>query len=216
MVFAKVRKMLLRIVAVTIAAVLIFIITCNVWVVLSTSDQVYNSLSEVPQKKVALVLGTSKYSRQGRSNPYFNHRMNAAKSLYYSNKIEDIIISGDNSLSYYNEPKDMRKYLRTYGIPDSVIYPDYAGFRTFDSVVRCKKVFGQDDVIVVTQKFHVYRALFISNFYNMNAVGYIAENEGFSDSYDTLLREYFARCKAVIDLFILNKQPKFLGKEIIS
>lgn len=163
---------------------------------------------------MALVLGTSKYSRSGHTNLFFKYRMVAAGKLYASGKAKHFIASGDNSLSYYNEPQDMKKALLAEGIPKDRISLDYAGFRTFDSVVRCKKVFGQEKITIVTQNFHCYRALFIAKFYDMKAVGFASGGIPDGHSPWTLFREYLARCKAVIDLYILRKKPKFLGDPI--
>ncbi len=185
----------------------------NIWVTSSTVKQIYYRSWEVPTEDVALILGTSKYTRDANNNPFFKNRINAAALLYYKKKVKHLILSGDNSLSYYNEPMDMRKALIKLGVPDSVITLDYAGFRTFDSVVRCQKIFGQSKVIIITQRFHLYRALFIANANDMIACGYAAEAVDSNIAFTTLIREYFARCLVVVDLFILNKTPKFLGKK---
>jgi SanA protein len=186
----------------------------NIWVVNSTDDNVFSSVDSIPANDVALVLGTSKYSREGNANLFFKYRIEAAVKLYNSGKVRHFLLSGDNSKSYYNEPQDMKKALIAYGIPASAITLDYAGFRTFDSVVRSKKVFKQKTITIITQEFHSYRALFISNFYGINAVAYTTESVPTAYSVITLAREYFARCKAIVDLYILNKQPKYLGEEI--
>jgi SanA protein len=140
--------------------------------------------------------------------------MEAASKLYAAGKVEHFILSGDNSLSYYNEPQDMRKALLLQGIPDSAITPDYAGFRTFDSVVRSKKIFRQDSITIITQEFHAYRALFISNYYGIKAMAFATEPVPKGYSFMTHMREFLARCMAVIDLYILGKEPKFLGEQI--
>lgn len=176
-------------------------------------QQIFYRSWEVPTEDVALILGTSKFTRDGNKNPFFKNRINAAALLFYKKKVKHLILSGDNSLSYYNEPMDMRKALLELGVPDSVITLDYAGFRTFDSVVRCQKVFGQNKVIIITQRFHLHRALFIANSHNMIAYGYAAEAVDRNIAITTMVREYFARCLVVLDLFIFKKTPKFLGKK---
>jgi SanA protein len=208
------RKKLYRILIVIASAILAFVIACNFWVINSTKDYVYHSADEIPFNHVALVLGTSKYSRSGHSNLFFKYRMEAAVKLFRGGKVKHFILSGDNSLSYYNEPQDMRKALLAQGIPDSAITADYAGFRTFDSVVRSKKIFRQDSITIITQEFHAYRALFISNYYGMKAIAYATEPVPKGYSLITHLRECFARCIAVIDLYVLRKEPKFLGEQI--
>jgi SanA protein len=108
----------------------------------------------------------------------------------------------------------MKKALLAEGIPAEKITLDYAGFRTFDSVVRSKKIFGQDTLTIITQDFHCYRALFISDFYGMHAVAFATGGIPEGHSYWTYFRENLARCKAVIDLYILRKKPRFLVEEI--
>ncbi len=198
----------------TVCIVIIISAICNIWVVESTRKLVYTTVEQAPSNAVALVLGTSKYSRKGAPNLFFKYRIEAAVKLYKAGKVKHFILSGDNSLSYYNEPQDMKKALMAQGIPANAITLDYAGFRTFDSVVRSKKVFGQDSLTIITQEFHSYRALFISNFYGMKAIAFATEAVPKGSSIVTLLREYMARCIAVVDLYILRKEPKFLGEEI--
>jgi SanA protein len=208
------RKKIYRILIITSSVLLGLVAACNLWVILSTKNYVYHTTEEIPFNHVALVLGTSKYSSSGHSNLFFRYRMEASSRLYAAGKVKHFILSGDNSLSYYNEPQDMRKALLIHGIPDSAITPDYAGFRTFDSVVRSKKIFRQDSITIITQEFHAYRALFISNFYGMKAIAFATEPVPKGYSILTHMRECLARCKAVIDLYVLRKEPKFLGEEI--
>lgn len=191
-----------------------FVVLCNIWVVYSTKSRVYYSIDRLPANNVALVLGTSKYTIKGTTNLFFHFRIEAAAKMYTQKKAKHFIASGDNALTYYNEPLDMKNALMKQGIPSEKITLDYAGFRTFDSVVRSKKVFGQDSITIVTQDFHCYRALFISDFYGMDAIAFAASGIPKGYSYWILFREYFARCKAVIDIFVLRKEPRFLGETI--
>jgi len=185
---------------------------CNYWVISSTRKQLYTSVENIPFRKVGVVLGTNKIWR-GEENPYFKFRIEAAAALFKAGKIKHIIVSGDNHISYYDEPKDMKKALIELGVPDSCITLDYAGFRTFDSVIRCKEVFGQDSITIVSQEFHNQRALFIANYYNMSAIGYNAQDVSELFSLETGLREYFAKCKAVLDLYVFHASPHFLGSK---
>jgi len=174
----------------------------------------YTSADSLPDCKTAVLLGTSKYMANGSRNYFFYNRIMAAEDLFKSGKIKVIIISGDNSLSYYNEPEDMKKELVKAGIPDSVIYLDYAGFRTFDSMIRAKEIFGQTKFIVVSQKFHNERAIFIARRYDMEVFGFNAEDVSSASGLKTKIREWFARVKVFIDVYT-NKQPKFLGDKVI-
>lgn len=207
-------KRFVKISLISLVILIVVIIACNIWVINSTRDKIFYSVEKLPAHKVALILGTSKYSRSGRPNLFFRTRIEAAAEIYKNYKAAYFIASGDNSLSYYNEPQDMKKSLIAHGIPESRITLDYAGFRTFDSVVRSKKVFKQDSIIIVTQDFHCHRALFIAQFFGMHPVAFATGGVPQGHSLGTLFREYLARCKAVIDLYILHKKPRFLGETI--
>ena len=196
-----------------VSLLVVWTLILNMWVTSTTCEQIYHTTWEIPQEDVALLLGTSRFTQEGNINPFFRNRINAAALLYYKKKIKHLILSGDNSLSYYNEPQEMRKALLDLGLPDSVITLDYAGFRTYDSVIRCKKVFGQSNVVIITQRFHLHRALFIANAIDIKACGYAAEAVDRNIEFSTLVREYFARCLVIVDLYILKKTPKFLGKK---
>lgn len=192
---------------------LVFLIVCNVWIVKSTESHVYEDLHELPAHRVALVLGTSHKLAGGKANPFFEKRMETAAELYRLGKIDHFILSGDNRSRFYNEPVAMRKALMKLGVPESAITLDYAGLRTLDSVVRSQKIFGQDRITIITQPFHSYRALFISQYYGIDAVAMVAEEPDFEYSFKVRLREYFARTKAVLDLYVLKTEPRFMGRK---
>jgi len=200
---------------VLIVLVLFFGLTwwANYTIESKTKDFITGDINKVPDCQVALLLGTSKVLKHRQVNEYFYRRINATVNLYKCGKVKYIIVSGDNSVEAYNEPADMRKDLIKAGIPDSAIYLDYAGFRTFDSVVRAKEVFGQDSVIMVSQEFHNQRAVFIAQKFGMVAYGYNAEDVSTSTGLKTRFREFFARLKVFIDIYT-NAQPKFLGEKI--
>lgn len=193
--------------------VLLGIVLCNFWIEQSTQKQVFTEAQQLPNNDVGLVLGTSRYTQRGFENPYFANRIKAAVQLFKLGKIKHLIVSGDNSLKEYNEPRHMLKALIKEGIPEEAITMDFAGFRTLDSIIRCRKVFGQQQVTVISQKFHNHRALFIANNHQVKAVAYNAQGVPLSRSKKVIAREYLARCKAMLDI-ILNKQPKFLGEQV--
>lgn len=189
------------------------LVVCNVWIVKSTEEKVFSDLSQLPDHRVALVLGTSHRTVGGEPNPFFQNRIQTAASLYKLNKIDHFILSGDNSTRFYNEPLEMKKALINLGVPASAITLDYAGLRTLDSIVRSKHIFGQDKITIITQSFHGYRALFISDFYDIDAVVMVAEEPDPERTLRVRLREYLARTKAVLDLYIFRTGPKFLGEK---
>ncbi len=196
---------------------LLVLVSTNVWVVSSTSSQVLTDFNLLPDNGVALVLGTSHRMVDGSPNPFFHNRMATAAELYKEGKIIRFIVSGDNRTRYYNEPAEMQKALIKLGVPIDAITLDYAGLRTLDSIVRCKEIFGQSNIIIITQPFHSYRALFISRYFNINAVALVAEEPGQEVAPRVYLREYLARTKAILDLYVLGTTPRHLGqKEPIS
>lgn len=179
-----------------------------------TEQFLYSDADSVPSQKVALVLGASKHIRGGLPNPYFDNRINAAYELYKAGKVKAFVLSGDNGYEGYSEPEDMRDALVLLGVPNNIIYLDYAGFRTLDSVVRMNAIFGQDSFIIVSQKFHNQRAVFLAQYYGFTTYGYNAKDVALGRvSYKTIIREKFARVKVFVDI-LLNKQPRFLGEPV--
>jgi SanA protein len=202
-----------RIVLTLFILFLSFFIFSNLWIVKSTKNRVFSDLSKVPHHRIALVLGTSHRTAKGDPNPFFEKRIETAAELYKKGKIDHLILSGDNRTIYYNEPMAMLKALLKKGVPASAITLDYAGLRTLDSIVRCKEIFGQSKFIIITQPFHSYRALFISRYHDINAIAMVAEEPDFEYSFKVRIREYLARTKAVLDLYVLKTTPRFLGQK---
>lgn len=191
----------------------LFIGGINQWMLTQVEGQVYQDKASVAYSDVALVLGTSRTVNGVHENPYFTHRITAASELFFAGKVKHILVSGDNSSLKYNEPLDMRNALLKRGVPDSCITMDFAGLRTLDSVVRSHKIFQQKRITIVSQEFHNYRALFIANYYGIDAIAYNAAAPR-GTTLKTTLREYLARPKAILDLYILGTQPKYLGDKI--
>ena len=205
-------KYVLKGVCYSILILLLCVVLANIWVIKSTEANVYSDHRLLPDNKIALVLGTSQKLVNGLPNPFFDNRILTAAALYHEGKVDHFILSGDNRTRYYNEPLAMKKALMKEGVPDSAITLDYAGLRTLDSVVRSKEIFGQNKIIIITQPFHSYRALFISRYYNIDAVALVAQDPG-QESSKVYFREYFARAKAVLDLYILKTTPRHLGEK---
>lgn len=198
-------------VGVSFILLLVLLICSNLWVVLATQQHVFNNVDSIPHRSVALVLGTSNRLTDGSPNPFFTNRIETAYQLFIGGKVDHIIVSGDNRSRFYNEPVAMRNALIKRGVPSSVITLDFAGLRTLDSIVRCKEIFGQDSVTIITQSFHSYRALFISQYYDMDAVVLVADEPGSWQSTKVIARELLARPLAILDLYIFKTSPRFLG-----
>ncbi len=175
-----------------------------------SQDAIYYHVDQVPPHDIGLVLGTSKYI--GRTlNTYYSHRIDAAITLYQQGKISELLLSGDNAHRSYNEPWTMKRDMLKAGIPDDKIHLDYAGFRTLDSIVRAKQIFQADDFLIITQAFHCERAIFIAHYHNIQATCLAVPGPNETSGFNVRLREIFARTKAILDLYVFQAKPKFLG-----
>lgn len=183
----------------------------NVWVAGSASSRIISRPSQLPPFSVALVLGTSPYLADGGRNVFFTQRMFAAERLYKLGCVQEVLISGANPSHYYNEPQQMFQALTAWGVPADAITLDFAGFRTLDSVVRAKRIFGVDRVIIVTQRFHAYRALLLANHRGLDAVAFVPQGRDRGPPFLVAAREYLARVKAVLDIYLFHTQPRYLG-----
>ncbi|CAG4992722.1 hypothetical protein DYBT9275_01021 [Dyadobacter sp. CECT 9275] len=197
-------KKLIKAAIILAFACLVFILLCNFWIVYNTRQYNYFSIESLPSNDVALVLGTSRNTERGKENLFFRYRMEATARLFKEGKIKYIILSGNNDSQYYNEPLDMKRALLNLGIPENVMTLDYAGFRTFDSVVRCREVFNQNNFTIISQNFHNARALYIAHNEGINAISFAAQDVPDGYSLRTLIREYLARPKAVLDVHLLR------------
>lgn len=186
---------------------------CNRLIDKAAEGKVFTDAESIPYHRVGLLLGTGKYLGNGVENPYFKYRINATVRLYTAKKISYVLISGDNSRKDYDEPTMMKADLVAAGIDSTKIYLDYAGFRTFDSMVRLKEVFGQDSVTIISQEFHNERALYIAKREGIEAVAFNARDVSKRMGFRTQLREKFARVKVFVD-YLFGKEPKFLGPKI--
>lgn len=174
---------------------------------------VFDTVDLLPADRVALVLGTSERVRNGNPNLYFTHRMEAAAALYHAGKVRHLLVSGDNRRADYNEPIAMRKALIAAGVDSTDITLDFAGFRTLDSVVRARKIFGQQRFTIVSQRFHNERAIYIARQHGLDAVGYNAQDVGRAYGFRTQLREKLARVKVFVD-DLIGVEPHFLGEPV--
>ncbi len=204
----RVVKWTIKTTIVLVFAGALVVLACNWWVVRTTEAQTYFSIRNLPANDVGLVLGTSKFVRTGKENLFFRYRMEATARLWKEGKIKYVILSGNNDSEYYNEPADMQRALVKLGVPTSVMTLDYAGYRTFDSVVRCKDVFNQEKITIISQNFHNARALYIGNHEGVEAVAFAAQDVPDGYSFRTLVREYLARPYALLDVHVLRPQPK--------
>lgn len=187
---------------------------CEWWIANAAEGRCHDAVKAVPPAPVAVVLGTSSQLPDGRANLFFMPRMEAAAALFQAGKVKALIVSGDNGTQGYDEPTDMKRTLMQMGVPAEKIVCDYAGFRTLDSVVRAKEIFGQRRVIFVSQRFHNARAIYLARAFGIEAFGLNARDVPVSLSVKTYLREKLACVKAVLDVNVLGTKPKFLGEKV--
>lgn len=193
--------------------VVVTIAFCNWRVNASAEGRIYSEIDAIPHRHVGLLLGTSKYGSGGMINLYYSRRIAAAAQLMRAGKLDFIVASGDNGKSWYNEPETMRADLIAAGVDSAKIYLDYAGFRTFDSMIRLREIFSQDTVTVISQEFHNQRALYIARREGIDAIGFNARDVVGEAGMKTQLREKLARVKVFVD-YIIGTEPKFLGPKV--
>jgi SanA protein len=177
----------------------------------AAAEKIFHSLEAVPTNDVGLVLGTAKLTAAGNPNLHFTQRLKAAAELYQAGKVRHLIVSGDNSVAHYDEPTDMRDALIAAGVPTNAITCDYAGFRTLDSVLRAQSVFGLTNFTIVTEAFHCPRAVWIGRRHGLEVVAFAAPDLSARWSARVKAREALARTLCAVDLYVVNRQPKFPG-----
>lgn len=196
-----------------VLALMLVLLLCNALIEWGTSGRLYSDSEQIPYNKVGIVLGTARHRVEGGVNPYYENRIKAAIDLFEAGKISYVLVSGDNGSVYYNEPYTIKKDLIAGGIPEDKIFLDYAGFRTLDSMMRAKVVFGLDSATVISQEFHNERAIYIAGKKGLEAIGYNAKDVSGSQGFKVQIREYFARVKVFVDL-AFNTQPRFYGTPV--
>lgn len=213
----KLRMLIKRIVlglGAFVAVVVAFTVYANVRVGNAARGRIYTSVDSIPHNKVALLLGTNPLNRLGRPNTYFTNRINTAAALYHAGKVDFIIASGDNHTRQYDEPTAMRDSLVAHGVPADRVILDFAGFRTLDSVVRAREVFGCDSLTIISQADHNARALYLAEAAGIEAVAISAPlNAGRLVRARLAMREWLARDKMMLDIWF-GKHPHFLGEKI--
>jgi len=234
------KKVLL--ISLVVFFIFILISVINYFYISNYSEKyLYNDLEKLPKNKVGLLLGTTPVHSNQLPNPFFVARMYAAKQILWAEKIDYILVSGDNREVSYNEPKYMKNYLEKIGVSSTSIIADYAGRRTLDSVLRSQKIFQQNQITIISQKYHNQRAIFIARKNNIQALAFNADSESLQNNWSELnlqnsnalqhqndlekflencllsfkiyFREILARDLASLDI-LLNRQPEILGDRI--
>ena len=204
---------LLKIAAFLVALGVVWIAGASLVVERGARGRTWSDAAAIPARRVGVVLGCARVLGTYR-NPFFDARIAAAASLFHAGKVEYLVVSGDNHVRGYDEPQDMKDALVQAGVPRARVYCDYAGFRTLDSIVRVREIFGQRAITVVSQEFHNQRAIFIAGQRGVDAIGFNAADVDKYDSFKIKCRELAARANMLVDLFVLRREPRFLGEKV--
>lgn len=179
----------------------------RILILLHAAPQTF-SIDDVPAKRVAVVFG-AEVKRDGTPSTALRDRVETAAALYKNGKVEKLLMSGDNRFVDYNEPESMRQYALGLGVPDADIVLDYAGQRTYDTCYRAREIFGVDSAVLVTQGFHLPRAIFLCSSFGVDAVGVKADNYYYLKRLRLIwnIREILATAQAVWDVYIAKPSP---------
>ncbi|MGC3872625.1 SanA/YdcF family protein [Halomonas sp. GXIMD04776] len=187
------------------------VLAANVWIVARTQDRIEHDLPLCAAEPVGVVFGTSYWARGGGRNPHYSARLDAASRLLRLKRVQHLLLSGDNRTRFYNEPVTMWRDLRDVNVPNKDMTLDYAGFSTFDTLVRAKEVFGLTRILLITQEWHLPRALFIAEALGLEAQGCAIPTESVEGTWRLKAREWLARVGMLGDLYLWKREPYFLG-----
>jgi len=193
--------------SIAILTILVIIVAlCNISVDRNAEGRTFSNINDVPTMQTALLLGTNPKTRDGkRPSSFYLARINATAELYKHGKFRQLIISGDRREGY-DEPQTMRHDLIERGVPDSIIMMDGQGYRTLLSLRNSKQYFGVHDMIIISQKWHNERSIFLADKMNIKAVGYNADDVRHPRAIWTHIRELLARVKLFIDLYVTHRE----------
>jgi vancomycin permeability regulator SanA len=193
----------------------VLLLAPTIYANLSTKNHRFNpyktSVKNIPERKIALVFGAGVSRTTGQPTPYLQWRVETAVELYKARRVQKILMSGDNSIKKYNEPVAMKKLAVSLGVPQEDIVLDYAGYSTYDSCYRAGAIFGVRSATLITQGYHLPRAVLTCRNLGINAIGVSAKHTGRDSALNYITREWVSTDKAVIQL-ITKPQPTVLGK----
>ena len=187
-------------------------VVANAFVIATTTSRRFDEVGDIAAKHVAIVLGASVSGSS--PSTVLEDRLRAAEALYKTGKVRKILVSGDHGTTYYDEPNVMRTWLVARGVPSSDVFMDHAGFRTLDTMERAARVFGVEDAVICTQSFHLARAVFLARRAGIDAVGMAADRRRYAGAWHNQGREFVARTVAVVDAYVIRREPAVSGEEI--
>ena len=201
--------------AVVIIAVLLgcLVLVTNLIITRSAGPHIVKSVNDAPKAKVAIVLGALVYA-DGTPSPMLADRLQVGINLYKAGKVQKLLLSGDHGTTTYDEVNAMRTYCLKQGVADQDIFMDHAGFDTYETMYRARDVFKVTDCLVVTQDFHLSRAVYTARALGLQAIGVSADLQSYPNTWRFSLREWPARVKAFYQVDITHPKPKYLGPAI--
>ena len=202
---------LIKIIVIFIFIGILIIFGINEYIKLSTKDKIIMERDITEDFNVALVLGAG--LKNGKPSPVLKDRLDTALMLYKKNQVSKIIVSGDHGNKNYDEVNVMKNYLKNEGVLSEDIFMDHAGFSTYDSIYRLREIFNVKKVIIVTQKYHLYRSLYIAKKLDVDAEGISASKRHYAGELKFVLREVIARNKDFVKT-IFKPKSKYLGDAI--
>ncbi len=208
----KLVKKILKIVVIVILLILLLIFLININIILKSKKYIYSDISKVPQMQTGLILGAYVHPN-GVMSDMLKDRATTTLELYNTGKIKKILISGDHGTKNYDEVNVLKKFFLENKVKKEDIFLDHAGFDTFDSMYRAKSIFQVDSIIVITQNFHLPRAVYIGKKLGINTVGFVADKHQYVAVELNYLREYIARIKAWANI-VFKSESKYLGEII--
>ncbi|GAB2724131.1 SanA/YdcF family protein [Halomonas garicola] len=205
-----IRQLLMVLGALLLLAVLL-LVAGNIWVLTRTAPYIDSRLDSCRAQPVGVVFGTSSWTRTGVRNPHFIARMHTAARLVKNGRVDHLLLSGDNRTRSYNEPRAMWRDLSARGVASQRLTMDFAGFSTFDTLARAQDVFQLERAALITQRWHLPRAIYIARARGMDVTGCVANDGAVEGEWRLRLREGVARVATLGDLYLWAREPYFLG-----
>lgn len=204
------KQLLMLLGALLLLAVLLWV-AGNLWVLSHSAPYIQSNVARCQSQRIGVVFGTSSWTRTGVRNPHFNARMHTAARLVRSGRVRHLLLSGDNRTQAYNEPRAMWHDLNKRGVAPDQLTMDFAGFSTFDTLARAQDVFQVDKAVLITQRWHLPRAIYIARARGMEVTGCVADDGAVAGEWRLRLRESLARVATLGDLYLWGREPYFLG-----
>jgi SanA protein len=195
----------------TIFFLLILVLGVNLFVKYNVRNVLFKNAEKVPACKVGIVFGAGVHGNI--PSNYLRDRLDASIELYKNKKVQKLLLSGDNGRDAYNEIIVMKTYCVQNGVDSAHIYLDYAGFDTYSTLFRAKHIFNIQEAILISQKYHLARAVFIGQNLGIKSIGFVAKQGNYSKIRRYTIREYAATVKSVFDVFT-HRTPQFLGEKV--